>query len=242
MNYEIFEKIIYFFYTLEYSLWEKSKFRQMTKVIPCSVISFIFGTLFLLSPLTVQANSGDPNGIKNLAAPGWSLWQPKAEIDKADFDSGFSNTELGGYLDFQNFCTTHSGLPDEKIDYWFRLSNSVNRIGTGKVEFGCWVQGRFLSTFPNTAIKKSLSNVNCLRVFSANKKGLIIRSEPRNNSRQVGLVANRRTVKPDSFPAGIVEVDGENWVSITAPKKGWVSDGSFAGSGNLRLCTNSTKM
>lgn len=216
----------------------KFNFTKIMKVAPSSFVSLIFGTLCLLSPLTVLANSGDPNGIKNLPQPGWSLWKPKAEMEKAGFDSGFSNTELGGYLDFENLCTTTAGLPEDKIDYWFRLSNSVNRIGTGTVEFGCWLQGRFLHTYNSTAIKSSLGNVSCLRVVSANKKGLVIRAEPRANSRQLGIVANRRTVKPDGFPAYIVQVNGENWVSISAPKKGWVWDGSFAGSGNLRLCNS----
>ncbi|WP_144051343.1 hypothetical protein [Calothrix sp. PCC 7507] len=206
-------------------------------ILPTRVLSLIVGTLFLLSPLAVQANADDPNGSRNSPQPGWGLWRRKAEIAKADFDSGFSNSELGGYLDFENFCTTNGGSPNTQIDYWFRLSNSVNRIGTGNVEFGCWAQGRFLNTYSSTAIKKSLSNVNCLRVYTPNKKSLVIWAEPRANSKKVGVVANRRTVKPESFPASIVEVNGENWIAIASPKKGWVSDGSSASPGNLRLCS-----
>jgi hypothetical protein len=34
-----------------------------------------------------------------------------------------------------------------------------------------------------------------------------------------------------------IEVDGENWIAIASFKQGWISDGSFASPGNLRLCS-----
>lgn len=190
--------------------------------------------LSLLLALTLQTNS-NPN-LNKAPEPGWGAWRQKAEITKAGFDSGFSNMELGGYLDFQNFCTTKIGLPDEKIDYWFRLSNSVNRIGTGIVEFGCWYNGKFVDTYKITAITTKLTNVDCLRVHTPHRRKLIIRAEPKSDAKQLGTVRNGRTVKVDNFPAEILEVNGENWIHIVSPTQGWVSDGSFAGSGNLRLC------
>jgi hypothetical protein len=208
----------------------------MIKVLPTRFVTCMIGTLCLLSPLAVQAKSDNPNAPRNQPEPGWSLWREQAQAAKADFDSGFSNSELGGYLDFENACKTDAGSNAE-IKYWFRLSNSVQRIGTGLVESGCWAGGRFLHTYSITAIKASLHNVNCLRVYSQNKKGLVIREEPRANSRQLGVVANRRIVRPDGFPASIIEVDGENWIAIASPKQGWISDGSFASPGNLRLCS-----
>lgn len=141
---------------------------------------------------------------------------------------------MGGFLDFENACTTAAGVPNDQINYWFRLSNSVERIGTGTVEYGCWLNGRFAHTHSSTAVKSNLENVTCLRVNSPNRNGLIIRSEPGNNSRQVGI-ANGRTVRPGSFPASIVEQNGENWIAITSPREGWVSDGTNS-QGNLRLC------
>ncbi|MBD2355999.1 hypothetical protein H6G41_15440 [Tolypothrix sp. FACHB-123] len=206
------------------------------KVLPSSFFNCLVGALWLLSPLAVQAQSQNPNAPHNQAEPGWSLWRSQAEAVKADFDAGFSNLELGGYLDFENACKTDAGS-DTEIKYWFRLSNSVQRLGTGLVESGCWFGGRFLHTYRSTAIKASLHNVNCLRVDTQNKKSLVIRQEPRVNSRRLGIVANGRIVKPDSFPASIVEVDGENWIAIASPKEGWISDGSLASSGNLRLCS-----
>ncbi len=184
--------------------------------------------------------AGNPN-MNSIPEPGWNLWRPKTEIPAAGFDSGFSNLELGGYLDFQHRCITQTGLPDEKIEYWFRLSNSVHRMGTGKVEFGCWYQGNFASTYESTAIKSPLENYhknyNCLRVNSPNQKSLVIRKEASKKSRRLGVVVNNKIVRTDSLPALISEVDGENWVHIVYPLDGWVSDGSFAGQGNLKLCS-----
>lgn len=197
----------------------------------------IVSLLYLLSPLATEANSSTPNYPSKLSQAGWSSWRRKAEMPKADFDSGFSNLELGGYLDFENACTTDTKLPSEKIDYWFRLSNSISRIGTGRLEVGCWFQGRFLHTYSSTAIKKSLGNVNCLRVNTFNKKGLVIWQEPRSNSRKLGTVAYRKIVRPNGYPASIVEINGENWLAIASPKTGWVNDGSFASRGNLQLCS-----
>ncbi len=208
----------------------------MRKFFSPSIFISVFGTLFLLSPLAVVANSGVPNGIRNLPEPGWSFWRPKAEIKKADIVSGFSNLELGGYMDFENACNTAAGASKDEIEYWFRLSNSIDRIGTGVAETGCWFRGRLLHTQSSTAIKSSLKNVDCLRVNSQTKKPLVIRAEPRVNSRRVGVVANGKTVKLVSFPADIVAADNQNWVAIVAPVKGWVSDGSFSSQGNLRLC------
>ncbi len=206
------------------------------KFLSFHYFSLIFGILPIFTPLVVQANSDNPNQPGKSPEPGWSLWRPQAEISQADFDSGFSNLELGGYLDFENFCKT-SSESDAKVNYWFRLSNSVNRIGTGKVEFGCWVKGRFVPGYSSTAIKRSLGTVSCLRVNSPTKKSLVIWQEPQLNSRRLGVVAHGRTVKLDSFPASIVEVNGEHWLAISSPKKGWVSDGAPASSGNLRLCS-----
>ncbi|MBV6625083.1 MAG: hypothetical protein KI793_19510 [Rivularia sp. (in: Bacteria)] len=155
--------------------------------------------------------------------------------DAPDFDSGFSNLELGGYLEFENACKTSSGLPESEIEYWFRLSNRVNRIGTGKVEYACWNGKRFLHTHASTAIKSSAGFVDCLRVKSA-AGGVLIMSEPTNQSTILRVIANGKTVKPSYSPAIISNQGNRIWISLSSPVKGWVSDGVFSSKGNLRLC------
>jgi len=208
----------------------------MKKIFYIGITSILVSTLLLSLPISVNANTSNPNGSSRKPQPGWTLWRPKAEMKKADFSAGFSNMELGGYLDFENACATTSGLPQEKIAYWFRLSNSVKRMGTGQVEYGCWVGGRFVHTFSSTAIKASLRDVDCLLVNSRSGNSLAVRSEPRENSRQVGVVTNSTKVNPGSFPASVIQTDGNNWVAITSPLEGWISDGSPTSEGNLTLC------
>jgi hypothetical protein len=139
---------------------------------------FIFAVT--LTTISGQATETNPNGSAPIPEQGWSLWRPNSEIEKARFDAGFSHMELGGYLDFENACKTNTTVGNAPISYWFRLSNSVERIGTGKVEYSCWANGRMLHTFDSTAIKSSLENVNCLQVNFPT--GLVIRAEPRNTA------------------------------------------------------------
>lgn len=195
-----------------------------------------FSTLMLFSPLSANSALNNPNGLNQKPEPGWSYWKPQSEIDKADFNAGFSNLELGGYLEFENACTQEAKDPKSQIQYWFRLSNAVNRIGTGKVEYGCWVNNSFLHTYTSTAIKKSLTNVNCLRVNTGTKTGLAIHAEPTVKAKRLRVIANGAKVKPGSYPAVVVETEGQNWLAIASPVDGWISDGSPTSQGNLRLC------
>ena len=188
-----------------------------------------------LSSLAVLANVGNPNGIENKPEPGWSLWRVEEEVKNASFSSGFSNLELGGYLNFENACKTSSEMAQSEIKYWFRLSDRVNRIGTGKAEFGCWDGKRFLHIHTSTAIKNSLENVDCLRVKSS-AGSVLIWSEPTRRSRLLRVIGNGKTVKPSYFPATISDAENLSWVSISSPVEGWVSDGSMKDEGNLRLC------
>jgi uncharacterized protein YgiM (DUF1202 family) len=88
----------------------------------------------------------------------------------------------------------------------------------------------------NTAVSTKLGDVNCLRVRVPTGEGLRIRAEPGLQAKVIGWVPNGSTVKPNSFPAVIIEVDNRNWIAIQAPKVGWVSNDRLTTSGNLALC------
>ena len=143
--------------------------------------------------------------------------------------------ELGGGMDFESAFAQSLGMAaNEKPPHWFRLSNLVNQIGTGKVEFGCWKGGRFINTFTSTAVSTRWGAVECLRVNVP--IGLRIRSEAGFKGKIIGFLPNGATVKPDSSPASIIQADGHNWVAIRSPMHGWVSDNNPDTPGNLRLC------
>lgn len=192
--------------------------------------------MMLLSTSLMQATEAKPNRPSQQPEPGWSLWRPKSEIENAGFSAGFSNLELGGFMDFENSCAQLLNTPTSETPYWFRLSNLVNQIGTGKVEFGCWSNGQFLNTFTSTAVNTKLENVDCLRVNVPTGEDLRVRSEPSLKAKVIGFVRNGATVQPDSFPASIIQEDGRNWVAIRSPQEGWVSNDRPDSSGNLKVC------
>ncbi|WP_179228293.1 SH3 domain-containing protein [Leptolyngbya ohadii] len=183
-----------------------------------------------------MANQTDPNGIYNAPQPGWGLWFPRSQIEGANIRSGASNIELGGFLAFENACT-QAGAGAES-DYWFRVTPSTYSMGTGKVEFGCWQNGKFAQTYSRTAALND-GSVYCLVVGTQVGNGLNIRAEPSTRSRIVGTVRNGSRIEPSSFPAIIRENEGRNWVQIESPVRGWVSDGSSSNPnnrGNLTVC------
>jgi hypothetical protein len=197
-----------------------------------AIASVAFLTTLILSPKAI-ADAGDPNGAGNQPQAGWGLWFPRSQIAGANFASGFSNSELGGFLDFEGICAEAGA--GEPTDYWFRLTNSVYRMGTGRVEFGCWQDGRFAYTYSSTAILGD-QTVNCLYVRSTDGNGLNVRAEPSTRSRILRTVRNGSRITPSAFPAIIQESEGRNWVEIQSPVRGWVSDDRPTSQGNLTLC------
>ncbi len=196
--------------------------------------------LSILIAFTLKANIN--LNINNSPQPGWSLWQKDTEMKKTDVEFGFSNSDASEYSSFGIACSdmgSKLGLKPEQVDYWFRVSNLTNRIGTGDLEIGClWKNGGFYETFKTTAVNTKFKNIKCFRVYTPNRESLVIREEPNTNAKKLGIINYRRTVRLDGFPATISEVDGENWIYIISPAKGWISDGNVAASGKLRLCSS----
>jgi hypothetical protein len=128
-------------------------------------------------------------------------------------------------------------LSEPTIEYpnWFRLSTLLDRIGTGQVEYGCWIEGQFAYTLVNTAVRSDLGTVNQLLVDVGEGNQLPIYEEPTIDAPAVGLVENGETVIPSSFPALVVQNENRNWVYLTAPFEGWILQGSLSGQSNLRL-------
>lgn len=199
----------------------------------------------LLVPLAVlilglpprYALAQSANSPTDLVEPGWTTWRPRSESTAAQFSAGFSNSELGGFMDFEAICQQSTGLPNEEIDYWFRLSRLVGVIGTGQVEYGCWRSGELLHTFSSTAVRNDLDWVNCLKVNANAGNRLVIRADASSKSARIGTVRMGGRVTPSSFPAILRNADGRDWIAISSPGEGWVSVGeSPEGPINLTLC------
>jgi hypothetical protein len=195
-------------------------------------------SMMLSSLLSAAATAAEPGPmpVDSPPEPGWTGWKTSAEIATAGFDSGFSNLELGGFLEFQDVCSQALGTPMNTVPYWFRLNHSVERIGTGSVEFGCWQKGKFVHTMESTAMSTKFPSVSCLRVQITTGQDLRIRAEPGLSSKVLGSVRNGSTIKLSSSPAIVTLADGRNWVAIEAPRQGWVSDDRPDSTGNLIRC------
>jgi hypothetical protein len=156
------------------------------------------------------------------------------------YDAGFSNLELGGFLDFQAACAEAMGIPPEqvpeqmdRIPYWFRLNDLVNQLGTGSVEYGCWVNGTLRLSQTITAIRTDIDSVSCLR----SSRRLVVYAEPTTTSKRVGIVRRDGTVDPGSYPASILELEGQTWIYIDRPVRGWLLQGKSGSQGNLSRCS-----
>jgi hypothetical protein len=190
-----------------------------------------------LAQSQINPSQSSPNSVENPTeeeTPGWGKWQPISEIEKANISAGFSNLELGGFEDLRYSCAERAGMPADSFPNWFRLDYLIEQIGTGNVEYGCLIEGEFISTMTITAVKNDLADPYCLEVIA--DSSINIYSEPNSQSTQVGTLTPGDTVQPDSAPASVTQTEGENWVMITKPAEGWVLQGRPETEGNLRLC------
>jgi hypothetical protein len=206
--------------------------------------SFILFSVFLASALLMpvstqnpgwaQARGIDPNQV-DPPSRGWGEWQPIESASQASFNSGFSTTETNGMRELQALCASVAGQPIDTFPNWFRLSALLDQIGTGQVEYGCWIDGRFAYTIINTAVRSDLGNVEQLIADVGEGNNLVVYAEPTVDASAIGLVENGEIVTPSSFPALVVQNENRNWVYLTAPFEGWILQGAIGGQSNLRL-------
>lgn len=161
-------------------------------------------------------------------------WQPIKALAAVNVTTGFSNMELGGYMDFQNACAQATGQTMDDFPNWFRMDDRVNQIGTGTVAYGCWWNGEMIATFPSLALKNDLASPYCLKSIAA--QPLDIYSDPDPTATRLGTVAPGETVQPSSTPALLRDVNGETWIAIATPVEGWVRHGMGGEPGNFECC------
>jgi hypothetical protein len=153
----------------------------------------------------------------------WQDWQPQSQ--QLPFDSGFSNLELGGYMDYEYYCKQKAQEANTTETYWYRLNDLVEVIGTGKVEWGCKINDQFVITYGSTAILSGLEYPVCLKVNSDIGNGLRVRKSANLESQPVGFLFNGMTVFTTDSPAYIpADSSGREWLEITRRGlRGWVS-------------------
>ena len=83
---------------------------MMRRLIFCSFL--VLGLSFSL-PRVVEANDGEFT---------WQPWRQRGDYP-VRFDSGFSNLELGGYMEFEAYCNAQGAT-----EFWYRLSDFVLQL------------------------------------------------------------------------------------------------------------------
>ena len=156
---------------------------------------------------------------------GWQEWQPVPKSKKLPFDSGFSNMELGGYLDFENLCQQKAKEENKTETYWYRLNDLVETIGTGQVEWGCKINDNFATTYVSTAILSELEHPVCLRVNSDVGNGVRVRVSDSLDSDIASVLANGEKIFLNTSPAYIsTDSSGRQWLEIKHKDlEGWAS-------------------
>lgn len=168
------------------------------------------------------------------------MWQPIEAASQTNFNADFSDVENNRLRELQAVCA-QSGQPIDAFPNWFRLSTLLDQIGTGQVEYGCWINGQFAYTVVNTAVRSDLGNVNRLLVDIGAGNNLAVYAEPTIDASVIGIVQHGEIVTPSSFPALVVQNENRIWIYINAPFEGWILQGIVGRSGNLRYEDDRTR-
>jgi hypothetical protein len=147
---------------------------------------------------------------------------------------------LVGYLQTVNLSTLPATVNTVAGINWVQITLSNGATGwiangapgTGGNVLPCTTVVNPTPTTPITPTPVTPAGT-CRLVRSPIGGGLAIRATPGGNL--VGGVANRQTITLANPPATRV-VSGRQWLQITAPVNGWVSNGQPGSSGNLGNC------
>ncbi|MBT9317235.1 SH3 domain-containing protein [Leptothoe spongobia] len=180
-----------------------------------------------------------------LAEPGWRDWQKiTGSNEPLPHSAGFSNLELGGYLEYEDRCAQAAFAAQEPFTYWYRLSDLVWEIGTGEVENRCQEGDKVVTTYSSRATLRAIDEPYCLQVNTDVGSGLRLREERSVESRQIGFLPNGTEIFPLSLPASIMtDETGRQWLlmeqrSDRTQLEGWASISSGIGEYvNFRLCS-----
>jgi hypothetical protein len=135
---------------------------------------------------------------------GWQPWQERSRMNESFPYEAIdeSHSTMGPYLEYENFCKTQGAT-----SYWYRLSDSLVKIGIGTIESGCKLNDKFVSTFSaNTYVNKTDTSRICLKIITNRGSSLAIRERPFISSKIVGSLQNRSKLYLDRY--------GSKWFSI----------------------------
>ncbi|WP_194019069.1 SH3 domain-containing protein [Synechocystis salina] len=202
---------------------------------------FSVGVKELNSPALGQNVTEVPSN-ENLAKPknqGWGPWQKLESAEDLTFSSGFSNMELGGYLDYSHACEQAAQAAQSEPIFWYRLDNLVETIGTGNVEYRCTINDEIIAYHFSTAVLSNLPFPTCLTVQSNIGGGINIRNSPNLAATLLETLENGSQIMIDGSPMYLsTDAQGRTWLNLQFKgQDGW---GSLTtkpeGHINFRMC------
>ncbi|MBE9174953.1 SH3 domain-containing protein [Synechocystis salina LEGE 06155] len=195
----------------------------------------------LNSPAMGQNITEIPSNEK-LADPknqGWGPWQKIESTENLTFSSGFSNMELGGYLDYSYACEQAAQAAQRTPIFWYRLDNLVETIGTGNVEYRCTINDEIIAHHLSTAVLSNLPFPTCLTVQSNVGGGVNIRNSPNLTATLLGTLKNDSQIMIEGSPMYLsTDVQGRTWLNLRFKgQDGWASLTTKPGEHiNFRIC------
>jgi hypothetical protein len=105
----------------------------------------------------------------------------------------------------------------------------ANEGSAGWIEVSAPTRGYVIARYLKGCGSNPPPQGNCRRVLSPTE-GLVIRAQATSNSSQLGAIYVGNVVRVSG--ASTTDSAGRNWVEITTPTRGWVSNG-FGGAANL---------
>jgi hypothetical protein len=189
----------------------------------------------------VAEMSTEADGQEAIAdnSQGWGPWQKVESTENRTFTSGFSNMELGGYLDYSYFCEQAAETRQVTPIFWYRLDDLVETMSTGKVEYRCTINDEVINSFQSTATLVETSFPTCLIVQSDIGGGVNIRKKPESTARLLGFLSNGDQIMVEGSPMNLsTDTTGRTWLNFKFNgQDAWSSvTAKDGGHVNYRMC------
>ena len=180
-----------------------------------TVITLISGLGMMISCFSLLPRGAIAEPNVDRLDQGWGAWQQIESTENLHFSSGFSNMELGGYLDYSYACEQAAELSNSQPIFWYRLDNLVETIGTGKVEYQCTIHDEVIANHLSTAVLTDIPFPTCLTVQSDIGSGINIRKEPDLSAPLLGFLNNGDQIMIEGSPVYLsTDIMGRTWLNL----------------------------
>lgn len=150
----------------------------------------------LLLTISIEIITSPQLSLSKESQAGWQPWQRSASMNSSfPYEPhNESNSSMGSYLEYEDYCKQQKAT-----SYWYRLSDSLLKIGVGNIEYGCKANEKFVNTHDNGLVYTLKTNGHpiCLQVRTDRGSNLVLRENPDPRSKLIGSVRHGRKLDLD---------------------------------------------